>query len=155
MTPRRAARSAGTKWRHNTPPHTMRTHTRRLRTAPPVSPVEQMRRLMDATFEGVFIHDSGVVLDANRAAADLFGRAVGELNRCCISELIAEESCRILMRQIHARSNRPCPITAMRKDGTNFPLEIVVKATLTCNGRRLEVLAVSQNCVSRSTLSSN
>ena len=108
------------------------------------SAVEQTRRLMDATFEGLFIHDSGVVLDANRAAADLFGRAVTELARCRISELIAEESCRVLMRQIHSRSTIPCPVTAMRKDGTSVPLQVSVKATLTCNGRRLQVLAVNQ-----------
>jgi PAS domain S-box-containing protein len=101
---------------------------------------------MDATFEGMFIHDSGVVLDANRAAADLFGRAVKELSCCRISELVAEESFRALMQRIHARSNSPCPITAMRKDGSSAPLEIKVKAVLTCYGRRLEVLAVSE-CV--------
>jgi PAS domain S-box-containing protein len=117
-------------------------------TAPAITPVDQMRRLMEATFEGAFLHEGGVVLDANRAAAALFGRAVGELNRCCISELIAEESCKALMRQIHSRSSIPCPITARRKDGTDVPLEIVVKATLTCNGRRLEVLVVSQNVTS-------
>jgi hypothetical protein len=59
--------------------------------------------------------------------------------------LIAEESCRVLMRQIHSRSTAPCAVTATRKDGTCLPLEIVVKATLTCNGRRLEILAVSQS----------
>ena len=111
---------------------------------PIASAVEQTRRLMDATIEGLFIHDSGVVLDANRAAAELFGRATRELNCCRISELIAEESCRVLMRQIHARSNEPCPITGFRKDGSNVPLEITVKAVLTCGGKRLEVLAVSQ-----------
>lgn len=106
--------------------------------------VEQMRRLMDATFEGVFLHDSGVVLDANRAAAALFGRAVRELNQCRISELLAEESCRVLMRQIHSRSSFPCPITAKCKDGSTVPLEVTVKATLICHGRRLEVLAINR-----------
>lgn len=114
-----------------------------------------MRRLMDATFEGLFIHDAGVVLDANRAAAAMFGRAVGELNSCHISELIAEESCRILMRQIHSRSHVPCAVTARHKDGTDIPLEIVVKAILTCNGRRIEILAVSQDTLSPSSLSQN
>jgi len=108
------------------------------------SAVEQTRRLMDATFEGMFIHEAGVVLDANRAAAHLFGRAVRELNRCRLSELIAEESCRTLMRQIHARSTEPCPVSARRKDGRHVPLEVKVKAVLTCHGRRLEVLAVSE-----------
>ena len=92
-------------------------------TEPTASAVEQTRRLMDATFEGMFIHDSGVVLDANRAATTLFGRAVRELNHCRISDLIAEESCRALMRQIHARDTGPCPITGLRKDGSNVPLE--------------------------------
>jgi PAS domain S-box-containing protein len=109
------------------------------------SAVERTRRLMDATFEALFIHDDGVVLDANRAAAELFGRAVKELARCRISELIAEESCRVLMRQIHSRNTGPCPVTALRKDGSSVPLEVSVKATLTCNGRRVEVLAVNQS----------
>ena len=106
------------------------------------SAVEQTRRLMEATFEGLFIHDAGVVLDANRAAASLFGRAVKELSRCRISELLAEESCRLLARQIQARNTRSCPITGVHKDGSNVPLEIKLKAVLTCNGRRLEVVAV-------------
>ena len=113
-------------------------------TEPTASAVEQTRRLMDATYEGMFIHESGVVLDANRAAADLFGRAVTELNRCRISELIAEESCRTLMRQIHNRSTRPCPVKGVRKDGTGIPLAITVKAVLTCQGRRLEIITVSE-----------
>src|SRR3954452_2136667 len=108
------------------------------------SAVDQMRRLMEATFEGAVLHDSGVVLDANRPAAELFGRAVTELNRCRISELLREESCRLLMRQIHSRRNDPCPITAVRKDGSRVPLEITVKATVTCQGRHLEVLTVSE-----------
>ena len=119
-------------------------HTRKLETEPMASAVEQTRRLMDATFEGMFIHDSGVVLNANRVAADLFGRAVRELDSCRISDLIAEESCRTLMQQIHARSSDPCNITGLHKDGSNVPLEITVKAVFTCNGRRLEVLTVSQ-----------
>ena len=122
----------------------MRPPTRKTETGPIASAVEQTRRLMDATFEGLFIHDSGVVLDANRAAAELFGRAVKELSRCRISELVAEESCRMLMQQINTRSNCPCPITGRRKDGTRVPLEITIKAVLTCHGRRLEVLAVSE-----------
>jgi PAS domain S-box-containing protein len=110
------------------------------------SAVEQTRRLMGATFEGMFIHDAGVVLDANRAAADLFGRAVKELSCCRISELLAEESCRVLMQQIHRRATQPCPIMARHKNGNDVPLEITIKAVLTCGGRRLEVLAVSE-CV--------
>jgi PAS domain S-box-containing protein len=106
--------------------------------------VEQTRRLMDATWEGMFIHDSGVVLDGNRAAAQLFGRRVKELSRCRITDLVAEESRPMLAQQLSARPNFPCPITGVRKDGSSVPLEVTVKAVLTCNGRRLEVLAVSQ-----------
>jgi two-component system sensor histidine kinase/response regulator len=102
--------------------------------------VQQMRQLMEATLEGAILHQSGLVLDANRAAAALFGRAMPEMNRCPISELLREQSCRTLMRQIHARSSVPCPITAIRKDGSAMPLEVTVKATLTCGGGRVEVL---------------
>ena len=114
------------------------------------SAVEQTRRLMGATFEGMFIHDSGVVLDANRAAADLFGRAVKELSRCRISELLAEESCRALMQQIHRRATEPLPVVAKVPRSPVFrkgwaPLDITIKAVLTCGGRRLEVLAVSES----------
>jgi PAS domain S-box-containing protein len=108
------------------------------------SVVEQTRRLMDATMEGMFIHDAGVVLNANARAADLFGRAVIELSRCRISELIAEESCRVLSRQILARDTGPCPVTGKRKDGSSVPLEVSVKAVLMCNGRKLEVIAVTE-----------
>ncbi len=97
---------------------------------------------MEATLEGALIHEAGVVLDANRAAADLFGRAMKELNYCHISELLAAESCRMLMRQIHLRSQMPCPITILRKDGSSLPLEISIKATLTCEGRRLDILVL-------------
>jgi PAS domain S-box-containing protein len=119
-------------------------HTRKSETEPVASAVEQTRRLMDATYEGMFIHDSGVVLDANSAAASLFGRAVRELNHCRLSELIAEESCRALMRKIHKRNTEPCPVTGVRKDGRNVPLEVKVKAVLTCQGRQIEIIVVSE-----------
>jgi PAS domain S-box-containing protein len=118
---------------------------RKMGMEPRASAVEQTRRLMEATFQGLFIHDSGVVLDANRAAASIFGRPARELSRCRISELLEERSCQLLMKKIGSRSNEPCSITGRRKDGSNVPLEITIKAVLTCGGRQLEILAVSES----------
>ncbi|EWY42838.1 hypothetical protein N825_01285 [Skermanella stibiiresistens SB22] len=50
---------------------------------------ERFRRLSGATSEAVLIHDGGVVIDANDAAAVLFGQAVGELIGCPMDRLVA------------------------------------------------------------------
>ena len=106
------------------------------------SAVEQMVRLTEATLEGIFIHDAGLIVNANRRAASLLGRPTRELNSCRVLDLVSEESRPMLRQQMNSFSNQPCTITVLRKDGSSFEVEITVKATLTCNGRRVQVLAL-------------
>src|SRR5438552_423034 len=50
---------------------------------------ERVRRLNDASFEGIVIHDQGVVLDCNEAFARLLGRPRADLVGRSAFELVA------------------------------------------------------------------
>ena len=104
--------------------------------------VEQLAHLTGTGFDGVFLHDSGTIVNVTRNAAALFGCADKELHRRPVSEMFAKESQPIVLQHLRTAGFDPCPATGVRKDGTNFPLEVTVKANLTVNGRRLQVLAL-------------
>jgi PAS domain S-box-containing protein len=104
--------------------------------------VKQMVRLTEATLEGIFVHDAGLIVNVNRRAASLLGRPTRELNSCRVLDLVSEECRPMLRRQMDSFSNEPRTITVLRKDGSSFEVEITVKATLTCNGRRIQILAL-------------
>ena len=104
--------------------------------------VEQIARLTGSGFDGVFIHDAGTIVNVTRDAAALFGCADDELRRRRLSDFIARESRPALLDHLCATGFGSCPAVGVRKDGTSFPVEVTVKANLTLNGRRLQVLAL-------------
>lgn len=82
------------------------------------------RRFAEASFEGLVIHEDGVILDANHVAAETVGYARAELVGRHARELIAPESQDSLQRALVSPSDRPIEAVCVRKDGSTFPVEI-------------------------------
>ncbi|MBT3314485.1 MAG: diguanylate cyclase, partial [Anaerolineae bacterium] len=101
---------------------------------------ERFRELSAATFEGVFIHDNGVILDINQAAEDLFGYTQAELIGKDVIELITTESRQIVTKHIQTGYEKPYELTGLRKDGSVFPLEVHVKI-VSYQGNQVRVVA--------------
>jgi PAS domain S-box-containing protein len=94
------------------------------------------RAMLDVAFDSVFtMDDAGMVLSANRAAERTFGYAAAEIVGQELAALIIPESLRDAHRDGLARYlktgrgpivGRRVELTAMRRDGTEFPVELVV-----------------------------
>jgi PAS domain S-box-containing protein len=94
------------------------------------------RAMLDIAFDSVVTMDEhGLVVDANRAAERLFGYAAEEMVGRAVADLIIPEPLREAHRRGLARYlrtgrgpivGRRVEINAMRKDGSEFPVELVV-----------------------------
>ena len=94
------------------------------------------RAMLDVAFDSVVTMDaSGVVLSANRAAQRLFGYSASEMVGHRVAELIIPPSLREAHRsglERYLRTGRGpvvgrrVELTAMRSDGSEFPVEVVV-----------------------------
>jgi len=80
--------------------------------------------LAEASFEGVLIHDKGIILEANNRFAEMFGFSIAELMRINAFELIAPEYRDEVRKRAAAEDERPYEALGLRKDLSTFPMEI-------------------------------
>src|SRR5919202_1217156 len=102
---------------------------------------ERFRRLAEATFEGILIHDRGTIIDANQAIAGMLGYETDELIGMNGFELLAPESRDLALKQLQTAYLEPYEVVALRKDGSKFPVEIQAKV-IPYQNRRMRVLVV-------------
>jgi len=88
---------------------------------------ERFRRLSDASFEGIAIHDKGVILDANRAYAEMFGYTTPEIIGKNVFELMAPEFRGSGLRTIKDGFDKPYEAVCVKKDGSKFVAEVCGK----------------------------
>lgn len=99
------------------------------------------RNLSQAAFEGIAIHDKGVILDANQALADMLGYPVEEIVGAHMLELVAPSSREIVMSSFAATTEHPLEIEVVRRDGTTFVAEVRAR-DFPFEQRELRVVAV-------------
>lgn len=83
--------------------------------------------LADATFDGVAIHDQGILLEVNAGLERMFGYQAGELIGRSILDLVAEESRGMVAAKMRDGVKGPYESFGLRKDGSTFPGEVVVR----------------------------
>jgi PAS domain S-box-containing protein len=99
------------------------------------------RRLAQASFEGVLVHDNGTILDANETLARMVGYEVSELIGMEASRLVAPESRDFVLRTRLSGYEEPYEAVGLRKDGSTFPAELCAK-TVPYDGRTVRVVAI-------------
>ena len=105
---------------------------------------ERFRSLSEAAFEGIMIHDQGVILNANQAFADLFSYRSPEdlIGKDGLDALtFAPESRELIRGNLNSGLTEPLEIMVMRPDGSMFPAETQGR-DITINGRKLRVIAM-------------
>ncbi len=86
---------------------------------------ERFKKLSNVTFEGIMIHDNGVVLDANESLLEMFGYERNEIiGRNVIEFCVPLEYCDVIVENTAREYAKPYEVIATRKDGETFPVEI-------------------------------
>ena len=88
---------------------------------------DRFKLLSEATFEGICIHEQGVILDANQQFADMFGYTLDELKGMDCFNLIAPQSQEAVREYISTGLQEPYESYSQRKDGSTFPTEVRVR----------------------------
>ena len=99
---------------------------------------ERFRVIHEASFGGIGIHDKGIILDCNHGLADITGYSMDELIGMNGLDLIAPKWRDQVLQNIVTGHEKPYDVEGVRKDGTNYPLEIIGK-NIPYHGRTVRV----------------
>lgn len=103
---------------------------------------DRFQKLSMLTFEGIVIHDNGVVVDMNRSLEELLGYSLEEMEGVnSVRYFFPEESLPQLYESMQRGEVGPYEIMAKRKDGTLFPVEIQAR-NFKDGDRELRVAAI-------------
>jgi len=101
----------------------------------------RFRRLAEATFEGIIIHEDGDILDVNRALTRMTGYDRSALVGRSFLDVLSESTRGGDRTGRHAGPDEPYEAVVVRADGTTFPAEIEEKV-VDAHGRRVRVAAM-------------
>ncbi|WMW25620.1 PAS domain S-box protein [Methanolobus sediminis] len=102
---------------------------------------EKYQMLSDLTFEGITIHDNGIILEVNEAVTRLTGYTKEELIGKNILEVLAHpDDLANIKQQMKRENTKPYEIRTIRKDGTVIITEIESHA-ITYKGKKVRVAA--------------
>jgi len=102
---------------------------------------ERLARFFEASYEGLFFHDQGRILDVNAATTEIFGYPSEELIGRNLLEFVAPESQEGVRRRMHSGEEGPYEIGVVKKDGSTIPVEVRAK-TLEHKGKTMRVVAL-------------
>jgi PAS domain S-box-containing protein len=102
---------------------------------------ERARRLSEVAFEGITIHDQGMIIDANQALANILGYEHTEIIGMHVLNFAAPESHDLIMTNFRTGAAQPYEVVGLRKDGTRITAEIQAKPIL-YQGKSLRVTAI-------------
>ena len=97
--------------------------------------------LSEASFEGILIHENGIVVDTNRRFAEMYAYDLDELIGKNALELIPPEHRDTVRKHIASGYEGPYEIPGLRKDSSTFQTEIRVRRMMV-DGRSLRVAVV-------------
>ena len=102
---------------------------------------ERAHGLSEASFEAIFLSENGFCLDHNRAASQMFGFSSAEIIGRPCTDLISLEHRAQVKEKMISGYEKPYEISAERKDGTSFPVEIRGKM-IPYKGKTVRVSAI-------------
>ena len=102
---------------------------------------DRYRAMLDASFEGLAVHDKGVFLDGNPAFSKMLGYLPEEMIGKSVLDVIAKEDHEMVMQKVKEGYGKPYRLTGVRKDGSRFPAQVRGK-DLVYQGKPLRVVAV-------------
>ncbi len=89
---------------------------------------EKYHVLLNTISEGVFFHERGRIYEVNQVLADMLGYPVEELFERRIFDIVAPESRRKAAEHIRAEDENPYELILRKKDGTEFPVQVLARS---------------------------
>lgn len=103
---------------------------------------ERFSKLSEATWEALIIHERGRLIHANNQYYQMFGYEAAELlGKDAISITATPESVKTIMKYVNSDEIGPYEAVGLRKDGTDFPVEIRAKM-MEYSGKKVRVAAI-------------
>lgn len=99
------------------------------------------RGLFNAAFDGVMLHENGVILDLNESLGRMLGYTREELIGKSICELTTPEATAQLIKRLRQGSEDRTELAVFHKDGTHLTVEIC-SATFVEQGRHLRLVTL-------------
>lgn len=87
----------------------------------------RFRRLAEATFEGIIIHEEGKILDVNRALTDMIGYDRDDLVGQDVLDVLSASTQDLVQDTVGPSPDEPYEAVMVRRDGSTFPAEIEEK----------------------------
>lgn len=98
--------------------------------------------LLETAMEAIFMHEDGVLLEANERYFEMFGYAPEEiLGKEARSITLTPESLAAVIENARSGSHAPIQVIGVRKDGTQFPCEVHGHDAV-YKGRKVRIAAV-------------
>ncbi len=103
---------------------------------------DSLRELVEASWEGIVIHDHGNLVNCNRVFLSMFQlRDEDLLDLHLIQRVFTSESLAVIMQKIEQGETEPYEVTGVRSDGSRFPVEIRIRI-IEQKGRELRLAAL-------------
>lgn len=104
--------------------------------------LERYRAISEIMYEGICVHENGIIVHVNRAFCEMFGYSFDEVTGKNIMEFAAPESKELLRKNaFETLSEEPYQDFGLRKDGTRFPTEVYAR-TVSIKDKQFRVAVV-------------
>lgn len=97
--------------------------------------------LADAPFEGIFVHENGKILDANRTVLNMLGLSLEAVMGKQVIDFVTEESRELVAKELNRPSSEVFLTRATRPDGSTIDLEVRGRH-FPCQGRTVRVVSL-------------
>jgi len=85
---------------------------------------DKFKTLSEESFDSIIIHDVNEVLEVNRTFTRVWAYEPDEVRGISVKKFITPESYELVLENISSGFEKPYEISAIKKDGTIFPIEI-------------------------------
>jgi two-component system cell cycle sensor histidine kinase/response regulator CckA len=102
---------------------------------------ERARRFAQASFEGLFLHDRGFIIDTNELLPAMFGTTREEMIGKHVKDFTDPSCHAVMMENVARQYELPYELVGKRVDGVLFPVEVLGKP-IPVGGEVLRVTAV-------------
>jgi PAS domain S-box-containing protein len=102
----------------------------------------RFRRIVEASFDAIVIHEHGVIVEANHGFAQLFGWTPDAIVGRSALDFVADESVDLVTRRIACGTEGKYDLVGKRSDGTTMFLEAIGRAHHVVNGTTERITAL-------------